>query len=256
MKNIFLSLTFLLSLNITYAKTLVVSDVDDTIKVTNVLNTRMKIINGLFTKKSFSGMSELYQQLNSPDTTIYYVSGSPNIIRTRINSFLKFNNFPQSEKLILKQGSVATYDYKLKAIRDLIAQYNPNKIILVGDDTEFDPEVYHTLSAENVGKIEGIYIRSIKNRALPANDLIKSFFTPVEVAGFELLKDNFSVEGLNLVASSFIKQDHSSKLVIKGRYCPADGRDQVEELKHQVRDQSSIDSLERTQQKIIATCKR
>lgn len=259
MKNIFLSLTFLLSIvsiNSSFAKTLIVSDVDDTIKVTNVLNARMKVINGLFSKKSFSGMSELYQQLNSRDSNIYYVSGSPNIIRTRINSFLKFNNFPKTENLILKQGQVATYDYKLAAIRGLVAKYNPDKIILVGDDTEVDPEVYHTLAEENPGKMEGIYIRAIRNRALPANALIKSFFAPVEVAGLELLKGNFSVEGLNLVASSFIKQDHSSKVVIKGRYCPTDGRDQIEELKHQVREQSSIDSLEDTQQKIIATCKR
>jgi phosphatidate phosphatase APP1 len=251
-----IALIFLLAITNVNAKTLIVSDVDDTIKVTNVLNPTMKILNGIFAKKAFSGMSELYRQMNSADTVVYYVSGSPNIVRSRITSFLNYNNYPQVGNLILKNGKISTYDYKVKEIRTLIAKLNPDKIILLGDDTEFDPEVYNTLSKENGDKIEGIYIRAIKNRTLPENELIKNFFSPVEVAGLELLKGNFAVSGLDKVATSFIGQDHNSQVVINHRYCPAEGRTQIDELKQKVSDQSAINSLEKTQEKIISICRK
>jgi hypothetical protein len=253
MKSI-LSLTLLFAFTNAHTKTLIVSDVDDTIKVTNVLNTPMKILNGIFAKNAFSGMSELYQEFNLTENSFYYVSGSPNIIRSRITHFLKFNNYPQVENLVLKYGKIPTYDYKLREIRNLISKINPDKIILLGDDTEVDPEVYHALSLENTGKIEGIYIRAIKNRALPTSELISNFFSPVEVAGLELLKGNFKTSGLVKVATSFVMQDHSSKLVINHRYCPAEGRTQIEELKHKITEQTAIDVLEKTQEKIIETC--
>jgi phosphatidate phosphatase APP1 len=255
MKKVILSLTLLLSLETTFAKTLVISDIDDTIKVTNVLSKTMVIFNGLFSRKSFSGMSELYQELNIADTSIFYVSGSPTYIRGIVENFLEYNNFPQKNNLILKDGSIPTYDYKLKEIRALILKNKPDKIILLGDDTEVDPEVYDTIFQENQTSVEGIYIRAIRNRKLPNNTLIKNFFSSVEVAALELLKGNVNVNGLNKVASSFLAQKDISKIVIPNRYCPSEGRAQIEELIQQVVDQSSIDSLERTQQKIIATCK-
>ena len=162
----------------------------------------------------------------------------------------------QVGNLILKKEKTPTYGYKVREIRNLISKLNPDKIILIGDDTEVDPEVYNTLAEENMGKIEGIYIRAVRNRELPANELMKNFFSPVEIAGLELLKGNFEVEGLNKVAASFIKQDHFSKIVIKKRYCPSEGRDQIEELKQKMTEQSSIDSLEQTQEKIIQTCRK
>jgi phosphatidate phosphatase APP1 len=214
----------------------------------------MKILNGIFAKKAFSGMSELYQEFSLTNSSIYYVSGSPSIIRSRITHFLKFNNYPQIENLVLKNGKIQTFDYKLKEIRNLILKINPDKIILVGDDTEVDPEVYHAISLDNAGKIEGIYIRVIKSRALPTDELISSFISPVEIAGLELLKGNFQAIGLQKVATSFIKQDHSSKVVIKHRYCPVEGRAQIDELKQKVTEQSVINALEKTQEKIIETC--
>jgi hypothetical protein len=62
-----------------------------------------------------------------------------------------------------------------------------------------------------------------------------------------LLKGNLKVEGLKKVTSSFIQQDNPSKIVIKGRYCSAEGRAQIEELKQKIGDQLSSDELELTQ---------
>ena len=213
------------------------------------------IINGLFSVKEFSGMSELYRGLNVPDASFYYVSGSPKILEEWVQSFLEFNNYPQASNLSLRKLSVKTYDYKLAVIRELILKIKPDKIVLIGDDTESDPEVYDMVSRDNITKIEGIYIRSIQNRNLPINKLIKTFFSSVEIATFELLKGNLSLPKFNKITSAFINQDNFSDIVIEGRYCPLEGRKQIEELKHQFKEQSVIDSLNLTQQKIMETCR-
>ena len=254
MKGLILGSVLFLAINAGYAKTLIVSDIDDTIKVTNVLSNMDIIINGLFSVKEFSGMSELYRQLNSADTTIYYVSGSPKLVVGQVQKFLGFNQFPQNSNLILKKLSHSTYEYKLTEIRKLIKDINPDQIILLGDDTEFDPEVYDEVSKENSGKVKSIYIRAIQNRKIPKNDLIRSFFSSVEVAGFELLNGRVSSSGFSKIASAFINQSNFSIVSIPRRYCPTIGRSQIEELKQMVTQLSEITSLEQTQNKIIANC--
>jgi phosphatidate phosphatase APP1 len=254
MKVAFLSLSVLLFSKLGFAKTLVVSDIDDTIKVTDVLNKANAVKNGLFSKKAFSGMNELFNEFNNSDTIITYVSGSPTVIKEIVDNFLEDNHFPQKENLTLKKGKVSTYDYKLAVIRDQIAKMNPDKIILLGDDTEFDPEVYNTISKEN--KIESIYIRAVQNRKLPNNAKIINFISPVEIAANELLKGNLSGASLTKITNAFVKQAENSQIAIKNRYCPIEGRSQLEELKQKVSEQSAIDSLVLAQEKIIKACRK
>lgn len=249
----FLLATLILSFHSIEAKTLIVSDVDDTIKVTNVLNKKTIVYTGLISKKAFSGMSELYQSLNNSDTEIYYVSGSPKIIKVRVNEFLEENGFPQKNNLILKKGHVETYDYKVKAIRKLIKDLNPDKIILIGDDTEVDPEVYDTITKENPAKVESIYIRAIRNRELPSNAVMKNFFSAVEIAGFELLKGTLAVPDLSKVTKGFVDQTNCSEIVIKKRYCPKEGRAAIDELIN-LTDEAATSDLVAAQEKIIKTC--
>ena len=239
-----------------YSKTLIVSDVDDTVKMTDVLNKKTEIVrNALFSKKAFSGMSALYRELDNKETIIHYVSGSPKIIKSLICNFMDHNEFPQGKNLTLKTKNIETYEYKVEAIKELIEHTKPDEIILIGDDTEKDPEVYDTISKLYPRKVSGIYIRAIQNRALPSNGLDRNFFSAVEIAGLEHLKGRLSADSISKVAASFIKQEHGSGLAIKHRYCPRDGRNELEEIKQQVSDQKTIDDLEKTQEKIINSCK-
>lgn len=254
-KTIF-TLALMLSLTSGYAKTLVVTDVDDTVKVTDVLNTKNTIYNALFSKAAFSGMAELYRQMDTKENTFYYISGSPTFIEERVSSFLDFNNFPQRSNLVLKKGlNSPTYDYKVAAITKIVQEMNPDKIILIGDDTEHDPEIYETINNKFPNKVESIYIRAVQDRQLPKLANIRNFFSAVEVAGLEMQKGNLSSESLKKVVNSFVQKENGSKIVIKNRYCPSEGRLLIEELKQVARDQQVITAYEVTQNKIISTCK-
>ncbi|MBC7430120.1 MAG: DUF2183 domain-containing protein [Bacteriovorax sp.] len=255
MKTKILVLSFLMMTigQIVQAKTLIVSDVDDTIKMTDVLGKKIKVVlHGVFKEEAFAGMSELYQAMAKKDATVYYVSGSPKIIRFRVIDFLEDNKFPQAKNLILKnKTSDDTYKFKVAAIRELINKIHPDKMILIGDDTEHDSEVYDTISQENPGVVEGIYIRAVQNKAL--NN--QNFFSAVEIAGSELLKGSLNVSDLASVTKGFVEQSHCSGISIKNRYCPADGRAFIEELKQKSTDQKAIDLFEKTQAKISSSCK-
>jgi len=256
MKTFILLLALLLSFNTLYAKTLIVSDVDDTVKVTDVLNKKNAVYNALFSKAAFAGMSELYRALDTAENTFYYISGSPKLIESKVSSFLEFNKFPQNENLILKQGlNTPTFEYKVAAITQIIQQTKPDKVILIGDDTEFDPEIYEAISKSFPSKVESIYIRAIQDRELPKLASIRNFFSAVEIAGLELIKGNLNSTSLTKVAASFVQKDNGAKIVIDGRYCPPEGRSQIEELKQLLQKQTAITALEVTQEKIISTCK-
>jgi phosphatidate phosphatase APP1 len=253
------SLIALLAISLSFAgqaKTLVISDIDDTIKATNVLSKTQVIINGLFSTKAFAGMSDLYQELNiNSDTRIEYVSGAPNITKELAERFLAKNEFPQQDNLTLKKGSISTYDHKVAAIRKILLKENPDKIILLGDDTEADPEVYDTIAKENPNTVKSIYIHTVQDRKLPDNALIQTFFSAVEIAGAEVLKGTINITALTRVTDAFLVQEHNSKVVINGRYCPKEGRESLVQLKKQFTDAEALKDLDLAQEKIIETCK-
>jgi hypothetical protein len=255
MKLLFLLLFFLFTSEKLMAKTLIISDVDDTIKVTDVLDRVNAAYNAYFSKSEFSGMSQLYRELNHAENIIYYVSGAPRFLEEKVGDFLEFNRFPQKKNLILRNGlSTPIFDYKVATISRLIDSNNPDKIILIGDDTEFDPEVYELLSQKYPSKVQDIYIRLIQKRRLPKSDIMKSFFAATEIAGWEMIKGELSVKAIDKVARSFVHSTKDSKVVIVGRHCPLRGRSEIEDLKKMTEDQLAIDALELTQQKILYTC--
>lgn len=245
-----------LQVNFAYSKTLIISDVDDTIKMTDVLGPKKWIFfNGVFREKAFSGMGELYQQLEQQDTVIHYVSGSPKIIRMRVDEFLEENFFPQQYNLSLRNSlSDDTVVYKLNTIRKIIANENPDKIILIGDDTEHDPEIYATIAENFPGLVETIYIRAIQNRAMPELSIFKTFFSAVEIAAYELLKGRMDKEGLKEVGKSFFYRWGKSGIYLKNRYCPTNGRDELTMLAAQIDDGEVRKTLNKTQKKIIKSC--
>lgn len=236
------------------AKTLIVSDVDDTVKMTDVLGSKPTVvINGLFKEKAFAGMSELYNEMAKiEETDVYYVSGSPKMIRFRVDEFLEENQFPQRKNLILKDKmSDDTYEYKTTEIKKLIAQLNPDKVILIGDDTEYDPEVYKNIQEAHPNLVEAVYIRSVKGR----DDVQTSFFSPVEIAAHEFVDGRLGKEAIGSSLQGFVKQTHDSGIALKKRYCPKEGRAQLEELKAKVADAEIVSLLDKAQSKIIKSCK-
>ncbi len=165
-----IALAFYFTVNCAMAQTaapkvLLISDIDDTIKVAHVLNKAGQIVRATDTTTPFRGMAPLYQLIinqNPSSTKIAYISNAPktagaipyvpqfladlpaaNVLH---QSFLDSNRFPKGE-LILRED-LRDKMHKTNAIHQLIAKEKPDVVILIGDNGESDMDYYKQATDE------------------------------------------------------------------------------------------------------------
>ncbi len=143
---------------------LVVSDFDDTLAVTNVVDpvglVEAALLKDSDTQPVVPGMAAFYGCMKVPAAPAFaLVSGSPVQYLPRIRTFLARNGFPEGFGLYLRDlGPKTLSGYKQPAIRRLLQQF-PQPVVLVGDSGEKDPEVYAQIREEFPGRVKAIYIR-------------------------------------------------------------------------------------------------
>lgn len=154
---------------------LVISDIDDTIKDSSVLDTKTLLRNTfLHEPKVAKGMPELFKQLQhdleSPLFT--YVSSSPIQLFPTLDLFIA-KNYPQgfiklrqstawNQVLASKEESMT---HKKSSITQLLNAYPNKKLILLGDSGENDPEIYLDIIQNYSDRVEAIYIRDVTNES-------------------------------------------------------------------------------------------
>jgi phosphatidate phosphatase APP1 len=153
-----------------------ISDIDDTILVSEVLHTRVLLKNSLAVpaeqRVPVSGMAALYQRMLQANaepgaSAVFYVSSSPRQLTDNLRQFLKLNGFPRGV-LQLKEIGYGSGDsmgehetYKLRRIEAILAQFPQMKFYLFGDDGERDPEIYDAILTKHPDRIAGVWIRRI-----------------------------------------------------------------------------------------------
>ena len=162
---------------------ILVSDVDDTVKVTDVLHRNVSMRNAIHSKLVFAGMAELYRDLlgkDSPAERLEFISGSPRILLThKVDECLRDARFPPYRAALRNRvGSVA--DFKTRVLRGLYGG-SESQFLLIGDDTQSDPEVYAKFAAaKKPDQVLAIYIHQITGRALPPHSI--PYLTAYDIA--------------------------------------------------------------------------
>lgn len=147
--------SFLIS-NYAYSqKVYIISDIDDTIKITGLKAGTKEMIEQGSRSRAFFGLDTVYQlfvesgQVKNgvPDREVYFVSGAPGPLGKLSTHFLRKNEFPFPSKAYFfhKKIGEKTLDAKLNAIIPLIEGNSNATFILIGDNGEFDPDVYKYL---------------------------------------------------------------------------------------------------------------
>ncbi|MFZ5445418.1 MAG: phosphatidate phosphatase App1 family protein [Myxococcota bacterium] len=144
----------------------VVSDFDDTLAVTNVIQTKGLVKAALLQDEKdqpvVEGMAAFYGCLEADKVArpaFALVSGSPVQYVHRVRDFLTAHRFPPFGIYLRDLGPGTLSDYKQPVIRALLDGV-PNAVVLVGDSGEHDPEVYAQLRAEYPTRVKAIYIRN------------------------------------------------------------------------------------------------
>lgn len=176
----------------------IISDIDDTVKVSDVTSKRALLANTFTRKfKAVDGMSSRYRGWADHGATLHFVSGSPWQLYPQLSEFLATERFPVAtfhlKQVRLKDRSLLKlfedqFEAKLKMIEPILRAYPKRKFVLVGDSGEKDPEVYGELARRFSEQIMSIYIRSVDG-ATRDQARIKSAFRAVPDSNWQLFED-------------------------------------------------------------------
>lgn len=158
----------------------VVSDIDDTIKHTQVLDRREMLLNTFARPlQPVPGMAKLYTRTEASaggSTRFHYVSGSPHQLWPMLDTFLRDEGFPGGSvhlrmidwrKEVFGEGSSSS-GHKLAAIEGLMREFPRRRYALVGDSNEKDPEIYGEIARQFPTQVASIHIRNTTGEAREA----------------------------------------------------------------------------------------
>lgn len=170
----------------------VISDIDDTIKVTEIPAGPQIVMRNTFLRDYQAAPEMLVKYRAWSDASFHYVSGGPWQMYGPLSGFLidSKDGFPEGsfhmksvQKNLLSKSSwkdltdlvtnsEQTFDHKVTQISLIMTRFPRRKFILVGDSGEKDPEVYRAIRAKFPEQIQEIWIRDMVNdRELKADRL-------------------------------------------------------------------------------------
>lgn len=175
------------------APLLLISDVDDTVKITHVTSKVRAAGRGLLRNAVYAGMAALYRELAAD---LVFVSGSPQSLEGRLRrTLIERAGFPQARFVLrnwLRQRDLVAF--KRQRLWELASE-TEQPLLLVGDDSEHDPELFLELSNRlSAGRVAAIYIRQNVHRPLPQG--VVPFTTAFELAVAELGAGRLEVDAV------------------------------------------------------------
>lgn len=142
------------------AKTILISDIDDTIKNSHVLDKSDSFFNADKFENAVLGMSELYKAAKDTDTDLklFYVTNAPKSLMAESHkAFLSLNKFPRGALRL--RDSIFQSDFKITEIRKILKDEKPEFVILIGDNGEKDVYFYEQIAREHPSIQFVTYIR-------------------------------------------------------------------------------------------------
>ena len=152
-----------------------ISDIDDTIKITQVGNRKAMLANTFFRRfQPAPGMPELYRECADRGTAFHYVSGSPWQLYRPLSEFFRAEGFPSGsfhlKDFRLKDPSALNLltsqeKNKLEAIESILAAFPGRLFVLIGDSGEEDPEIYGKVARKWPQQVVAVLIRNVTGEA-------------------------------------------------------------------------------------------
>jgi len=162
----------------------VISDVDDTIKISNVLDKKALIKNTFVEPYRITdGFPDYYKMLQQEGAYFHYVSASPWQLYPSLKPFMD-KHYPQGTISLrdfrLKDSSLIAFlqssvEYKTKQIKKIIGRYPKHTFILIGDSGEHDPEVYAEIYKQFPNNIKLIQIRAVAGSDVSDKRFLETF---------------------------------------------------------------------------------
>ncbi len=223
----------------TPAPFVLVTDVDDTIKVSHIMDTVSKVIRFLSDPVPFAGMATLYGEMldaakaRDQRTAFIVLSGTPTLFESSIWEFLEVMRFPEPKRVITRPMLLDTRQYKTEAVGTIV-QHPFTKgatTILIGDDTEQDFPAYDdALAMRGVQPAEKmIYIRRVSGKATKLTTGSRrssagamAFDSAADIAMAEFVQGRLSRASVEKIINEVGTEKSFERLFVPGEYCPGD----------------------------------
>jgi phosphatidate phosphatase APP1 len=179
----------------------IISDVDDTILVSNATNFYKKIKLMLFknarSRLPFEGVASFYSALQkgpegSSFNPVFYVSSSSWNLYDLLVDFCNYQGIPRGP-FMLRGSRLDQFtffasihkEHKMAKIRQILTAFNDLRFILIGDSGQKDAEIYSQVVREFPGRILAVYIRDVSNEERDA--AVRAIAGTVHQSGVEML---------------------------------------------------------------------
>jgi len=182
---------------------MVISDIDDTIRISNVRDRQMLIENTFLRPfVAVPGMARVYAAMARNGAVISYVSAGPWQLYPPLAEFLRREGFPEGRFQMRYFGLSKNFSalfassesIKKPLIAGLMKQFPDYRFIFIGDSGEKDPELYGKFARNNPGRVAGIYIRNVTDESCEAPRMRKAFRgVPSDL--WRVFKDAKEIEG-------------------------------------------------------------
>ena len=163
----------------------VISDIDDTIKISQVAH-RNQLLHNTFLNPfvTVPGMARLYQNWKSAGAAFHYVSSSPWQLFEPLDNLLASSGFPKGsfhlryyrfgDPSVLRLF-MSRKRNKYNTIKSIFRMFPRRRFILIGDSGEKDPEIYGKIARKFPGQIRRIFIRRVDGRPWTRQRASKAF---------------------------------------------------------------------------------
>ena len=188
----------------------VLSDLDDTVKISVVSDRRKLMENTFFLEfQPVPGMAQQYQEWAQSGADFQFVSSSPWQLYEPLNEFLVKSGFPEAalslKSIRLKDRTILNLfkkgtETKPVPIEALMWRFPLRQFILVGDSGEQDPEVYAEIYRKYPKQVRAIYIRDVSGANLEAARF-SSVFEDVPKSVWHIFSDASTIAPVDALRS-------------------------------------------------------
>jgi hypothetical protein len=163
----------------------VISDIDDTIKVSEVKDRKALLSNTFLREfRAVPGMAELYARWAEEGAAFHYVTASPWQLYEPLREFIEKSGFPRGtfDMKLFRWKDSTFFDLfaspeveKAKVLAPFLESFSRKSFILVGDSGEKDPEIYGALLRQFPDRVQRVLIRDTTGEGSSSQRMKRAF---------------------------------------------------------------------------------
>jgi phosphatidate phosphatase APP1 len=155
-----------------------ISDVDDTFLISHVSNKLKKLhtlaTNNFHSRKPVEGVVKFYQALEkglgNKKNPFFYVSSSEWNLYDFLVNFTRTHNLPKGVFQLKEikdrltdffRSGYGSHNHKQVKIERIMDMYPDRSFILLGDNSQHDPQIYSEIAQKHASQLKAVYIRGV-----------------------------------------------------------------------------------------------